>query len=52
MTWKAIFGMRDILRQRAEEPEWRNVRTDVAPFLERAEELELLTQENMLRISR
>ncbi len=41
---------RDILRQRVEELEWRNVRADVAPFLERAEEMDLLTRENLIRV--
>jgi len=41
---------RDILRQRVEELDWRNVRDDVAPFLERSEELELLFRENLLRV--
>jgi len=41
---------REILRLRVEELEWRSVREDVAPFLERAEEIELLTRENLIRI--
>ncbi len=41
---------RDTLRQRVEGLEWRNVREDVAPFLERTEELDLLTRENLLRV--
>ena len=41
---------RDILRQRVEEFEWRNVRGDVAPFLECPEELELQTREKLLRL--
>ena len=41
---------RDILRQRVEDLEWRNVRADVAPFLERVEEMDLLTRENLIRV--
>ena len=41
---------RGILRQRVEELEWRNVRDDVAPFLERSEEVGLLTRDNLLRV--
>ena len=41
---------RDVLRNCIDELEWRNVRTDVAPFLERANELELLTRENLRRL--
>ncbi len=41
---------RDNLRNRIEQLEWRNVRSDVAPFLERADELELLTRENLLQL--
>jgi len=38
------------LRQRVEELEWRNVREDVAPFLEHTEESDILTRENLLRL--
>jgi hypothetical protein len=41
---------RDILRLRIQDLDWRNVRMDVAPFLERAEEMNLLTRENLIRI--
>jgi len=41
---------RDILRQRVEELEWRNARDDVAPFIERIQDLELLTRENPQRV--
>ena len=41
---------RHILRQRVEELEWRNARADVEPFLELADETELLTRENLLRL--
>jgi len=41
---------RETLRQQISELEWRNVRVDVAPFLERPEELDLLTRENLLQL--
>ncbi|OGO20381.1 MAG: hypothetical protein A2Z14_05150 [Chloroflexi bacterium RBG_16_48_8] len=41
---------RDIFNLCLEKLEWRNVRDDVAPFLERSEELDLLTRENLLRL--
>jgi len=41
---------RRILHQRIQDLDWRNVREDVGPFLERAEEMDLLTRENLLRI--
>ncbi len=41
---------RDILRQRVAELEWRRVHDDVVPFLERAEESDILTRENLLRL--
>ncbi len=41
---------RDILRQRGAELEWRRVHDDVVPFLERAEESNILTRENLLRL--
>jgi hypothetical protein len=41
---------RDVLRQCITELEWRNVRADVTPFLERVDELDLLTRENLLRL--
>jgi hypothetical protein len=44
------LSWRSILRQRLEELEWAKVRDDVAPFLERSEEVELLTRENLLRV--
>ncbi len=43
-NWRAI------LSQRIKELEWRNVRADVAPFLERIQELDILTRENLLRV--
>lgn len=43
-TWRAI------MRQRVEKLDWRGVRDDVWPFLERTEELDLLTRENLLRL--
>jgi hypothetical protein len=45
-NWRAI------LRERVEDCDWRSVRDDVTPFLERVEELELLTSENLLRLLR
>ena len=41
---------REILRERVGELEWRNVYDDVAPFLERSEEVDILTRENLLRV--
>jgi hypothetical protein len=43
-------GWRDVLRERIQDLAWRNVREDVAPFLERAEERDLLTRANLLRL--
>ena len=43
-NWRAI------LSQRVKELEWRSVREDVAPFLERIQELDILTRENLLRV--
>ncbi len=39
---------RGVLRQRVESLDWRTVREDVAPFIERSEDLGLLTRENIL----
>jgi hypothetical protein len=41
---------RDVLRKRIQDLEWRNVREDVAPFLERTEELDLMTRDVLLRV--
>lgn len=41
---------RNILRRRVEELDYRHVREDVAPFLERAEESDLLTRENLMQL--
>jgi hypothetical protein len=41
---------REILSHRVSKLEWQNVREDVSPFLERAEELDLLTRENVLQL--
>lgn len=41
---------RDVLRERIQDLAWRNVREDVAPFLERLEERDLLTRANLLRL--
>jgi len=41
---------RDVLRQRVAELDWRTVHEDVAPFLERAQEVDLLTRANLLRV--
>jgi hypothetical protein len=43
---------RDIVGQRIEHLEWEKARGDVAPFLERVEELELLTKDNLSRVLR
>lgn len=43
---------RDVLRQRIESLDWGNVREDVAPFIERPEELELLTSETLSSVLR
>lgn len=45
-NWKAV------LRERIEDLEWEKARADVAPFLERGEERNLLTKENFLRVLR
>jgi hypothetical protein len=45
-TWRGIVG------GRIEDLEWEKARTDVAPFLERNEDLDLLTKENLRRILR
>ncbi len=54
MDWQGAAlterNWRDVLRNRIDELEWRNVRSDVAPFLERADEIELLTRENVRRL--
>lgn len=54
MGWKGPtlteHNWRDILRQRIDDLDWRNVRNDVGSFLERTEELDLLTRENLLRL--
>ncbi len=39
---------RDILHQRVEGLDWRNVREDAAPFLKRPEESDLLTRSNLM----
>jgi hypothetical protein len=39
---------RDVLRHQVEGLKWSNVREDVAPFLERPEEMDLLTREHLL----
>ena len=41
---------RDILWQRLEGIDWKKGNADVRPFLERADELELLTQDNFYRL--
>jgi len=41
---------RSILRERVGELEWRTVHDDVAPFLERVDEADMLTRENLLRV--
>jgi len=41
---------REVLHLRVEELEWRNVREDVAPFLEQAEDIELMTRENLIQV--
>jgi len=41
---------RVIVRRRIEDLEWEKARDDVAPFLERGQELDLLTKENLLRV--
>jgi predicted nucleotidyltransferase component of viral defense system len=41
---------RGIVRHRIEQLDWRNVRQDVAPFLERADEIDLLSRENLLLV--
>ena len=43
-----VKSWRGVLHQCVEGLEWRNMRRDVAPFLERPEELDLLTRENLL----
>jgi hypothetical protein len=43
-NWRAL------LRERVEMLDWTKARADVAPFLELAEELDLLTKENLLGI--
>jgi len=43
-NWKAV------VRACVEELDWEKARADVAPFLERGEELELLTKENLLSV--
>jgi len=43
-NWRGIVG------GRIEDLEWEKARNDVAPFLERSQELDLLTKENLLRV--
>jgi hypothetical protein len=41
---------REVLHSRVEQLDWRTVREDVAPFLQRQSELDLLTRENVLKV--
>lgn len=41
---------REVLRRRVEELDWRTIREDVAPFLGRQSELDLLNRENLLKV--
>jgi hypothetical protein len=54
--WKGPILTREnwktVVRERVEDLEWEKARTDVAPFLERGEELDLLTKENLLSVLR
>lgn len=45
-NWKAV------VRKRVENFEWEKVRADVEPFIERTEELDLLTKKNLIRVIR
>lgn len=38
-----------MLLERIEALDWKNARADVAPFLERAEDVDMLTRENLMR---
>jgi hypothetical protein len=42
------LNWRDIVQDRVGELDWKNVQNDVGPFLERRDELNLLTRENLL----
>lgn len=44
------LNWRGILRGRIEELEWHNVHDDVAPFIERHDELDLLSRNNILQL--
>lgn len=43
---------KEVLRARIEHLEWEKARVDVAPFLERGEEIDLLTKDNLLGVLR
>jgi hypothetical protein len=52
LTDLQVAGWRDLVSDRLAAMEWNRAVADVRPFLERAEDLALLTQENVLGLLR
>jgi len=45
-----IKNIKEILSQRMKELDWKKAKDDLMPFIERQQELELVTKENCLKL--